>query len=593
MLLSQWQFLQRSNQYIYYYRRAIPQALRPSFNNKWEIKKSLKTRDKSEAILRHNALNIQVEKMFNDVLKGMDQMAELTSPKYKVDLKKETLAIHHEGEAKAVYSGIIEELRGERLTLEDGEAFESAPIKMNDEGTKLLRLDGSEVDEISIVSALAYADSVGIERVIDETSFLPSGIEASVSWQDSTDQQRESFKVNRERELKRRGLTSKEVDAAMAAYSDNVDQVSQSTINSAQGLIPIKFSEMAEAYLALSGIGHKAEKSYLSKYKTFIDVCGDVISTDITRIMVTNYRATLCQIPRNAQQRHPNKSLNELVQMDTDESNRLAPKTVNTYITRLSTLFNWAVDQSYMSENVTPSIKLKSKKKAVAPEKPFETEELQQYFIESPVHRDRNTKGRKLELFWFPLIALYSGMRIEEIAELFVRDVKEIEDNRTGEKVWCFDVNADGFAKSRKNDPSERYVAIHSELIKIGILQHFEARKKKKFETLWNLTPKTEKGRYSALFGTRHATYIHNTVGIRSRSKTFHSFRHTVIKALREAPDVREDYMKALVGHGLRDTIGKDYFSKLGVTMLKSTVEGIKYPRLDLSHLYQMTNHKQ
>ncbi len=64
MAQGNWQFLHRSEEYIFYYRRAIPQLLRPSFDNKWEIKRSLKTREKSLAIIRHNEINVNVERLF-------------------------------------------------------------------------------------------------------------------------------------------------------------------------------------------------------------------------------------------------------------------------------------------------------------------------------------------------------------------------------------------------------------------------------------------------------------------------------------------------------------------------------------------------
>lgn len=58
------QSLHRSEGYIYYYRRAIPQSLREQFNNKWEIKKNLNTRDKQVAVIKHNDLNMQIERLF-------------------------------------------------------------------------------------------------------------------------------------------------------------------------------------------------------------------------------------------------------------------------------------------------------------------------------------------------------------------------------------------------------------------------------------------------------------------------------------------------------------------------------------------------
>lgn len=583
MIHSKWHFLQRSEQGVYYYRRTIPKKLRPILDNKWEIKKSLGTKNKKQAIVRHNRLNLQAEEIFYNASKGTNSMNQLEIAKKKKLREKDEQAIRHEGEQVAILSGIVKTLRDEPLTLEDGTPFEYITLTLNEEENKLSRSDGSEVSPIDILTALAYADSVGIKPLIDdESKFIPFKGRAEVKWIDSTPEQIEINKRNRMAALKERGLRPSEFKAIVESYSAVEKPVF--TGNSEEKLIPIKFSEMSEKYLSMSELSPKTEKSYKSKLNMFIDVHGDLMSTEITRIQITEFRNILLMLPPKAKAKYSDKSLKDIAKLNIE--NTLSAGTVNTYITRLSTLFNWAVDESYMAANMTPTRKVKSASKSGDSGKAFTTEDLQKYFKDAPVHKERITEGNKLEMFWLPLIALYSGLRLEEVAELQVGDLREIEDNRTGKLVWCFDINRDGFSKTVKNTPSIRYVAVHSELIKFGLLDHLKERKKNKFNTLWNLTPKKDGGRYGALFGKRHSTYLRNTVGIKESTKVFHSFRHTAIKAMREAPDVKVDYMKALVGHGLEGTAGKDYFSRLGVSVVKATVEEIKYPRLNLSHLY-------
>ena len=61
--------------------------------------------------------------------------------------------------------------------------------------------------------------------------------------------------------------------------------------------------------------------------------------------------------------------------------------------------------------------------------------------------------------FWVPLIGLYTGMRLEEICQGYVSDIKEIDG------VWCFDVNDDKPDKSVKTE-DRRLVPIHPFLVK-------------------------------------------------------------------------------------------------------------------------------
>src|SRR5439155_14721701 len=67
--------------------------------------------------------------------------------------------------------------------------------------------------------------------------------------------------------------------------------------------------------------------------------------------------------------------------------------------------------------------------------------------------------------FWFPLIALLSGMRLEEIAGLRIHDLRQDEETRR----WFFDVHPHG-GRSVKTASSIRTVPVHPELERIGLL---------------------------------------------------------------------------------------------------------------------------
>ena len=44
---------------------------------------------------------------------------------------------------------------------------------------------------------------------------------------------------------------------------------------------------------------------------------------------------------------------------------------------------------------------------------------------------------KKTSYFWLPIIALYTGMRMEEICQLYVSDVKKVDG------VWGFNISED------------------------------------------------------------------------------------------------------------------------------------------------------
>jgi len=91
--------------------------------------------------------------------------------------------------------------------------------------------------------------------------------------------------------------------------------------------------------------------------------------------------------------------------------------------------------------------------------------------------------------FWMPLIGLYTGMRIEEICQLYVSDLKKIDG------IWCFDINQNKPDKSVKTS-ERRIVPLHpflaEELNFVGYVKSLPDQKDRIFPEL-----KRIKNRYS------------------------------------------------------------------------------------------------
>jgi integrase len=106
------------------------------------------------------------------------------------------------------------------------------------------------------------------------------------------------------------------------------------------------------------------------------------------------------------------------------------------------------------------------------PYEPFSAPELKRLFA-SPVFvaGERPVGGRGEAAFWFPLIALFSGARRTEIAQLKVGAVRQGEQG-----IWYFDFTNEGEDQSLKNALSARSVPVHSELIRLGVLELLRAR---------------------------------------------------------------------------------------------------------------------
>ena len=110
----------------------------------------------------------------------------------------------------------------------------------------------------------------------------------------------------------------------------------------------------------------------------------------------------------------------------------------------------------------------------------FSDQELKIIFNkQNYLHFTEVQKGR-IELFWVPLISIFSGMRMGEITPLYLDNIKEIRGNHR-EKRWCFDIvqEEDRPDKRLKNLSSRRIVPISQTLLDLGFIEFFNLLKKK------------------------------------------------------------------------------------------------------------------
>lgn len=139
-----------------------------------------------------------------------------------------------------------------------------------------------------------------------------------------------------------------------------------------------------------------------------------------------------------------------------DSTQTLSAGRVNKRFSYLKKFFDWAIDVDYLPNGANPCGKPPTtKKKADAQKvsyKPFTRDELATLFSEK-----FQTFGTKPDWYWIPLIALFSGARLGEIAKLEL-DGFEI---REGVKLFTIKVG--------KNNESRRVVPIHSALLELGL----------------------------------------------------------------------------------------------------------------------------
>jgi integrase len=187
---------------------------------------------------------------------------------------------------------------------------------------------------------------------------------------------------------------------------------------------------------------------------------------------------------------------------------------------------------------------------AIKTRNPFSAEELNKMFrifVEKDFFKDEN-----LAYFYVPMIAFFSGMRIEEICKLRKMDI--IKENG----VYCFDIN--GYVKTVD---SIRKVPIHKFLLKnLRLLEYIDSREDLLFDlptVVINRRVKYSK-KYSAIFGEFRKDFVSED-RIEKDLVSFHSLRHHFSSSLSSA-NVQVPAISALLGHRLAANETKTYLHK-------------------------------
>jgi hypothetical protein len=164
-------------------------------------------------------------------------------------------------------------------------------------------------------------------------------------------------------------------------------------------------------------------------FDEFRDIVGDLPVRQVTRDVVLDYLEKVGRLPKNRTMSYPGKSIPELLSLDIPESERPSPRTVAEKLIRVGAFFRWCREtQDYMDADPTEGIKIRSESRSYVP---FTEHDLGLLFYSQEY---RHNSHRSLWQFWIPLVALYTGARQSEIAQLMVGDIVQ-EDG-----IWLFSI---------------------------------------------------------------------------------------------------------------------------------------------------------
>ena len=154
-----------------------------------------------------------------------------------------------------------------------------------------------------------------------------------------------------------------------------------------------------------------------------------------------------------------------------------------------------------------------------------------------------------------PLLALFTGARLEELCQLAVEDIKQVDG------IWCMDINENRKNTSLKSKAAKRMIPIHPFLLnELNLVTEYIAKLKTTkgeggitLQLFPNLHYDQQKQNWSAPLSQWFTRYrrlceVGNSAGNASAA-TFHSFRHTLSTELIAKKLVNERMVQKVPGH--------------------------------------------
>ena len=344
-------------------------------------------------------------------------------------------------------------------------------------------------------------------------------------------------------------------------------------------------SALITAYKAAKwdGWSQSSRSAVEPAFRVLKDTVGDKLVTEIDREGAREIFETVKALPvalgRNAE-------LKDLPVPEAVERGRelglptIGPKTVNgSYMAHISSAFGWAENEEWIAKNPFRGLAAADPVSARDKRDPFTVPQLNDVFSSAPWDAPINITAAKPGRLWVPLIALYSGMRLGEIAGLRVKDMEEVGG------ILCFRVRPHQ-GRTLKTEESRRDIPVHSALVGLGFLHFVQERKKRASDLEELLFPDGKanvKGQSGAKLGEWFVGHLkqRNLVGTKLG---MHSFRHNFEDALRLIGFHGRPEGQALAGRKITGSEG-GYGTGYTAATLRDVLEQVTYPELDLSHL--------
>lgn len=318
--------------------------------------------------------------------------------------------------------------------------------------------------------------------------------------------------------------------------------------------------DLLDIYLKEQEAGLSSEE--IDKKKQVVSLLSEHVGPttpvrSIGRATFRTFKQALAHWPKAAKtmKQFRGKSFKQIVDLNQRlKAKTIAASTINNYISSLGAFFTWLHAHDYHDEpHITHGMLLKVDKAAKA-RRSFTDDELQTIFSQplfigaasDELPREPGTVLIADWRFWIPLVCLYTGARLGEIAQLRTADIQH---HATRLFLHVTDVGED---MSVKTKDSVRTVPVHDDLLRLGFGEYVKRRVDAADARLWPELVLGRHGRFSEQVSKWWRNHL-QAIGLKGNA---YMFRHTFIDALRRAGHLNAE-IAPIVGHSSDSTTNR------------------------------------
>lgn len=237
----------------------------------------------------------------------------------------------------------------------------------------------------------------------------------------------------------------------------------------------------------------------------------------------------------------------------------LSNESVKDYCQKLSGFFEWCQLNELTDINPFKAIRFKKTRRDSEAKNAYTPIELEKIFG-AIVHTKQAHKHPYY--FWLPLLAYFTGARLNELCQLYRADICQVEG------IWVIQIDDKLEGQKLKNQTARRSVPIHDQLLTLGFIEFVQSVQHER------VFPELKDSRDG--FGSAASKWFgrfKTKLGF-DKGHDFHSFRHTVATQFKRQ-QISHIIAGELLGHAQNSITYDRYGKGLDVIQLKEIINMI------------------